>query len=229
MEAALPLPDLLGLSSKLKINTINKNMLNFFILQWMSNNLHMQINGMPVPWILIWKESEALKYTQNQQCGILQLLWPFLITALLYFKVPLLQLTSLMNLSRLWGAHHVIGWPGGDGWILNLGLWPTLSFPSRGSNLSSSSDLSISSESPRPRDSSGEHCGIAHCGATVGLRLACYQEDERWEREGAWGISLSYLSQAKEETETLGQWVTCPQRYGDLMTGSKKYYSFFFF
>lgn len=52
----------------------------------------MQINGMPVSMnINLERESEALKYTHNQQCGILQLLQPALrFTALLYFKVPLL-------------------------------------------------------------------------------------------------------------------------------------------
>lgn len=228
MEAALPLPDLPGLSSKLKINTINKNTLNFFILQRMSNNLHMQINGMPVPMNInlerIWGPKIHSKPT----------VWHFATTVAcsdhsLVILIPIILITSLMNLSRLWGAHNVTGWPGGNGWILTLGLWPTLSFPGRGPSLSFSSDLSISSESPRPRDSSEKHCGVAHCGATVSLRLVCNQEDGRWERESVWGISLSYLSQANEETETLGQWVTCPRRYGDLMTGSKKYYSFFFF
>lgn len=59
----------------------------------MSYNLHMQINGTPVPMnINLERQPESLKYTQNQQCGILQLLqstWKMM--ALLYFEVPLLS------------------------------------------------------------------------------------------------------------------------------------------
>lgn len=63
----------------------------------MSNNLHMQINGMPIPMnIDLERESEALKYTKNPQCGILQLFLLAPISQPYYIlRYPCSKLTSL--------------------------------------------------------------------------------------------------------------------------------------